>query len=169
MAFGTQSAIFNSWVYDALYPTTSFAGTLSAITQWKAALFNNSVTPDRTAVSASCAYNGGTWTTGNEVTDSTNWQAKGRALAAATPASPPASYSAQDYVMFDSADTAGGGNVTLSNVYGDLVYEDDLSTPVTDQALCFHSYGGSAQGVTAGTFTIVWHANGVARWTHALA
>lgn len=169
MAFGATSAIFNSWVHDSLYETASFVGTISDATNWKAALFNNSVTPDNTAVSASCKYNGGTWLVANEVTDVTNWAAGGRAMAASSPASPPSTYVAQNYVMFDAADTAGGGNVTLAAVYGDLVYQDTLTTPVADQALCYHSYGGAAQGVTAGTFTVVWHANGVCRWTHTAA
>jgi len=166
VAFGTSSAIFNCWVYDSFYETASFVGALSTTT-YKAALFNNTTTPDGTAIATAAKYNGGVWITANEVTDVTNWVAGGRGLG--TPSSPPASYSAQNYVMFDAADTAGGGNVTLANVYGDLVYDDVLVTPVADQALCYHSYGGSPQGVTAGTFTIVWHANGVARWTHTAA
>ena len=30
--------------------------------------------------------------------------------------------------------------------------------------MSFHYFGGS-QGVTAGTFTIIWHANGINRYT----
>ena len=166
MAFGSTSAIFNCWVHDSMYETALFIGQLS-VTTYKAALFNNTGTPDNTAVATSAKYNACVWVTANEVTDATNWLAGGRTIGA--PTSPPAAYSALAYVMIDAADTAGGGNVTLANVYGDLVYDDAITTPVADQALAYHSYGGSAQGVTAGTFTVVWHANGVARWVHTPA
>lgn len=162
MAF-SKSAIFNGWTYDALVATASFVGKISNAT-FKAALYNNSIAPDNTVASAAAKYNGGIWTaSGYEQTDSTNWQAGGRGLGTIT-----VTYSAVNYVMMDAVDTAGGGNVTLANVYGDLVYDDNLTTPVVDQAVAYHYYGG-IQGVTAGTFTVVWHGNGVARWTHAEA
>jgi len=166
MAFGSLSAIFNVWQYTVSYPTTSQNAKLSSTT-YKAALFNNTGTPDNQVVAASAAYNAGQWVVGNEVTDATNWVAGGRAIG--TPTAPPSSYAAQNFVMLDAADTAGGGNVTLSNVYGDLVYDTAVTTPVANFGLAYHSYGGSAQGVTAGTFTIIWHANGIVRWTHTPA
>jgi hypothetical protein len=69
--------------------------------------------------------------------------------------------------MFDAADLAGGGNVTLSNVYGCLVYDATITAGtggVAKQGCCFNYFGGG-QGVSAGTFTIVWNANGVFRFT----
>ena len=147
MAFN-QSAIFNSWTYDALVQTASFVGKISNAT-YKAALYSNGITPDNTAVSASCKYNGGVWTaSGYECTDATNWTAGGRGLSTITITS-----SAVNYVMMDAADTAGAGNVTLANVFGDLVYDDNLTTPVADQATAYHYFGGT-QGVTAGTFCV---------------
>ena len=67
--------------------------------------------------------------------------------------------------MFDATDLAGGGAVTLTNAFGCLVYNDDITAgTVADQGITYHSFGGG-QSVTAGTFTIVWHANGLFRIT----
>jgi hypothetical protein len=123
------------------------------------ALFNNTVTPDRDAVVGSTGYNTGTWVTGNEVTDATNWVAGGRALASKAFAS------GTSIVNFDAADLAGGGNVTIANAYGCLVYDNTITGgTVAKQGLCFNYFGG-AQGVTGGTFTIVWDATGIFKVT----
>jgi hypothetical protein len=45
-------------------------------------------------------------------------------------------------------------------VFGCLVYDDTLTTPVADQGLSYHYFGGT-QSVTSGTFTIVWNASGI--------
>ena len=66
--------------------------------------------------------------------------------------------------VIDATDLAGGGTVTISGAYGCLVYDDTIATPVADQGICFNYFGGS-QSVTAGTFTIVWNANGIFRIT----
>ncbi len=39
-----------------------------------------------------------------------------------------------------------------------------MAGPVGDQGVCYNYFGG-AQSVTAGTFTIVWNANGIFRIT----
>ena len=71
------SAIFNSWVRDALGPTALFVGKLNADTFY-GSLWNNTVVPDNTIASASTAYNTGQWVAGaNECTDATNWVAGG--------------------------------------------------------------------------------------------
>lgn len=126
----------------------------------KVALYNNSITPDQNATSANSAYNAGVWANTNEVTDATNWVAGGRALASTSLDGS----SVSGVVFYDAADTAGGGVVTLASVFGDLLYDDTLTTPVADQGIAFHYFGGS-QSVTAGTFTIVWSANGLWRAT----
>jgi hypothetical protein len=46
---------------------------------------------------------------------------------------------------------------------GCLVYDDTLTTP-DDPGVCYNWFG-SAQSVTNGTFTVVWHANGLFRIT----
>ncbi len=126
----------------------------------KGALFNNTATPDKDAVVGSTGFNTGTWTTTNEVTDATNWVSGGRALASKTFTTP-----ATGVFMFDAADLAGGGNVTISNAYGLFVYDDSITAgTVADQGVCYIYFGGPAS-VTAGTFTVQFAANGIARWT----
>jgi hypothetical protein len=130
-------------------PTTF--GNLSA-DDIRASLFNNSVTPDKTAAVASTGYNTGTWTTGNEVTDATNWTAGGRALGTKNFSIDTGSSS----IVFNAANTAGGGNVTITNAFGTLVYDNTISGgTVAKQGLSFNYFGG-AQSVTNGTFTIIW-------------
>lgn len=128
----------------------------------KVALFNNSVTPDRDAALTSTGFNTGTWVTANEVTDATNWVSGGRTLASKTLTTP-----STGVFMFDAADLAGGGTVTLTNAFGCLVYDDTITAGtggIADQGISFNYFGG-AQSVTAGTFTVVWHANGIMRFT----
>lgn len=155
----TNSKVFREWMITAYQAAgTGFTGLDSDTV--KAALYNNSITPDQDAAVGSTGYNTGAWAVANEVTDATNWVAGGRALASKTFTAPAAAT-----MMFDAADTAGGGNVTLSATHGCLVYDDTITAgTVADQGVSFHYFGG-AQQVTAGTFTIIWHANGINRWT----
>lgn len=159
MAFGTNSKMFITWAQgvmgnngSSVLPTTY--GGLAADTV-KVALYNNSGTPSETDTAAHAAYNGtgGPWVLANEVTDATNWVAGGRALASKT------LNTSSNVFTFDAADLAGGGNVTISNAYGCLVYDDTI-TSVADLGVCFNAFG-SGQSVTAGTFTIVWNASGI--------
>lgn len=166
MAF-TASAIFRTWPLaingqgqTAAVLPAGYAG-LGADTV-NVALFNNTTTPDKDAALGSVGYNTGVWVTGNEVTDATNWVAGGRALASKTLTNP-----ATGVFMFDAADLAGGGNVTLSGVMGCLVYDNTITAGtggVAKEGVCFNYFGGS-QSVTAGTFTIIWNTNGVFRIT----
>lgn len=162
MAFGTNSKMFVTWAQavmgngDGGSPTkipTTYTGLQNDTI--KVALYNNSGTPSETDTAAHAAYNGasGPWVTANEVTDATNWVAGGRALASKT------LNTSSNVFTFDAADLAGGGNVTISNAFGCLVY-DDSTTAVADLGVCFNAFG-SGQSVTAGTFTIVWNASGI--------
>jgi hypothetical protein len=115
------------------------------------ALFNNSVVPDRTLSFGSIGYNTGTWNA-NEVTDATNWVAGGRALLSKTWVVDAGSSS----ICFNAANLSGGGNVTLTNAFGCLVYDNTISGgTVAKQGMCYNFFGG-AQSVTSGTFTILW-------------
>lgn len=131
-----------------------------------AALFNGTlVSPDASAAVGSTGYNTGTWVTGSEVT-STNWPAGGQALGTKTYASSGGSQTTASTLAFKAANTAGSGNVTLTNAYGCLVYDSTISgVTVAKQGMCFNYFGG-AQSVTAGTFTIVWDATGVWKITN---
>jgi hypothetical protein len=155
----SNSKIFQEWVAGPMFQSsgTSYTGLDSDTV--KVALFNNSVTPDRTAAVASTGFNTGTWTTTNEVTDATNWVSGGRALASKTFGT------SSGTITFDAADLAGGGTVTISGAFGAFVYDDTITGgTVADQGVCFNYFGGS-QSVTAGTFTIVWNASGIAAFT----
>lgn len=161
MAFGTASAVFREWLVQAYQVSgTGYTGLDSDTV--KVALFNDTGTPNKDAAVGLTGYNAATsaWVAANEVTDATNWVAGGRALASKTFTTP-----ATGVFMFDAADLAGGGNVTLTNVYGCLVYDDSITAgTVADQGVSYHYLGGVAT-VTAGQFTIIWSANGINRWT----
>lgn len=162
----TDSRVFTQAVLNPLTasawsttePTTYGANGLSADTI-NVALFGTAVTPDRDAVVGSTGYNTGTWTTGNEVTGAGIWAAGGLALASKT-------YTAgTSVVAFDAADLPGSGTGTLTAAFGCLVYDNTITAgTVAKQGMSFNYFGGS-QSVTGGTFTIVWDATGVLKFT----
>jgi len=156
------SHIFREWMIGPMWQGsgTGFTGLDSDTV--KAALFNNTGTPDNDAAVGLTGYAAATsqWVVANEVSTGSEWVAGGRALASKTFTAP-----AADAVMFDAADLTGTVNVTLSNVYGCLVYDDTITAgTVADQGVSYHFFGG-AQSVTAGLFSVLWHANGVNRYT----
>ena len=131
----------------------------------KVALYDNNITPDNDVTSANTAYGAGVWgTTGgqtgtNQVFHAGQWAQGGVALATTSLNSGTA-----DVVFYDAADTSSGSAATMSNIFGCIVYDDTLTTPVADQGICYNYFGGT-NAVTAGTLTIVWHANGIWRAT----
>lgn len=125
----------------------------------KVALYNNSITPDRDVTAANTAYNVGQWATAQEVFQAGQWAQGGVALAGQAISTP-----STGVVMYDANDTASGAAATLASVFGCLVYDDTITTPVADQGLCFNYFGGT-NSVTNGTFTVVWSASGIFRWT----
>lgn len=155
----SASGVFEAW-FDQMAQVSGTGYTGLDSDTINVSLYNNTGTPDKTVAVASTGYNTGQWVTANEVTDATNWVAGGRALASKTFSSP-----SGGVFMFDAADLAGGGTMTVSNVFGVLVYDNSITAgTVAKQGVSFHYLGG-AQGVTAGTFTIVWSANGLWRVT----
>src|SRR5258707_4977319 len=153
-------------VWSTTEPTTYGANGLSADTV-NVALFNNSVCPDASAAVGSTGYNTCTWVTANEVTDATNWVAGGRPLASKTYSVLTAgSQTTASAVNFAAANLAGGGTLTITNAFGCLVYDFTITAgTVAKQGMCFNYFGG-AQTVTGGTFTIVWDATGVFKFTN---
>jgi hypothetical protein len=145
----SNSKVFVSFIEDALENTSAFA--LVADTH-KVALYDNDITPDNTVATANTIYNAGQWTaSGNEVSDGTNWDAGGEPLTGVTFAP------TTNVLKFDATDTPqGGATCTLANVYGGLVHDSS----VANHGLSYHYFGG-ANGVTAGTFSVVWHASGI--------
>jgi hypothetical protein len=152
----SNSKVFRAFLADAVDNTAALD--LGADT-CKVALYNNSITPDQNVTSANSAFNAGVWTTTNEVSQAGQWATGGVALTSQVVNS-----GTSGVVFFDAADTASGSAATLASVYGCLVYDDTLTTPVADQGICFNYFGGT-NSVTNGTLTVVWAANGIWRAT----
>jgi hypothetical protein len=154
----TDSRIFRYYLYDKL---TNSAGLPLLTDTINVALYNNSITPDQNADSQTLiAYNGAAsqWVTANEVTSSTTgWPAGGTALAGKA-----VDKGTAGVVFFDANDLSSTtSTATIANAYGCLVY-DNSATP--KEGYCYNYFGG-ANSVTNGTFTIVWSANGIMRFT----
>jgi len=153
MAFGSGSEIFTQFINTCM---ENFAAVNLSSDTIRVSLYNNTTTPNQDATVANTAYAVDQWVVGNEVTDATGWPAAGNALASVTHVAGTAVWT------LDAADLASVDNhTTLANVYGCLVYDDTLAAGCTDEGICYNSFGGSAQGVSAGTFTIVWNASGI--------
>lgn len=152
----TNSKMFRPCVADVFDNTTALD--LGSDVP-KVALYNTTPTPDQNVTSANSAYNVGQWATAQEVFQAGQWAQGGVALAGTVLNSGSAGI-----VFYDANDTASGAAATLAAVFGCLVYDDTLTTPVADQGICYNYFGGS-QSVTAGTFTVVWNANGIWRAT----
>ena len=155
MAF-TASHINRAYFADVLDNTTALDLGSDA---FKGALYNNTGTPDENATSANTAYNVGQWVTANEVSQAGQWAAGGVALTSTSLNS-----GTSDVVFFTAANTASGAAFTGSNIYGIMVYDTTVATPVANQGICFNYFGG-ANAVTNGTFTSVWAGTGIARVT----
>ena len=162
MAFGASSKIFSAFIHDSVNKTGN--ATLSSATA-KAALYNDSVTPNQLVTAANSAYAGGVWTGGSSpnIVDTgtgapAGWPYVGRPLAWGS-ATKLTTY-ADATLKYDSDDTvSASATTTLTAALGCLVY-DDAATTATDQAFAYISFNGS-NTVTLGTFTIVWNASGV--------
>jgi hypothetical protein len=147
----SASKINMAWIEDT-WENTAALDTDSDT--FKCALFNNSITPDQTVTAANSAYNVGQWATANEVYESGQWAQGGVALTGVS------SSRASNVFTIDATDTASGSAADLANVYGCLIYDDTIASPVADQGLCFLYFGG-ANSVTNGTFTVVYNASGI--------
>lgn len=167
----SASAMFREWP-KATMGHGQTAGVLPAgyaglvVDTVKVALYDNDITPSKDAALTSTGYNTGQWTaSGNEVTDSdgsADWTAGGIALSSKAFTTPSAGV-----VMFDAADTTHSNTVTIADAHGCLVYDDSITVGtggIADQGVTYHYFGG-AQSVTTGTFTVVWHADGLFRIT----
>ena len=152
----SNSKIFSAWVTDIANNTTAMD--LNTDSLLEAALFDNSITPSQTVTSANSAYAAGVWASGG-VSDASGWPALGRPLASVT-----STFSSNVYT-FTAANTASANSTTtLSGVYGVLVYDHSISTPVADQGICYNYLGGT-NSVTAGSFTVAWSGSGIAALT----
>jgi hypothetical protein len=149
----SASKIFMALFEDVLENTTAMD--MNSDT-FKVALYDNDITPDQTVASASTAFNAGVWASaGNEVFDGAEWATGGVVLTGVT------STRTTNVYTFDATDTPStGSSATLAAVFGCLVYDDTITTPVADQGVSYHYFGGT-NSVTDGVFTILWHASGI--------
>ena len=144
----SESKIFMSFLENAFENTNAVDLDTDTL---KAALFDNTITPDQTVATAAAAYLGGVWLTGPEVEDTTEWDAGGEPITSV------ASGFSSNVYTFDAADTPSGGtSATLADVYGVLVYDSSTGSA----GICF-CYLGGVNSVTDGTFTIVWNGSGI--------
>lgn len=156
----SNSKIFRFFVGEVYANNAAYDLSGAGVDSFKSALYNNTTTPDQNVGTAVLTgYNGAAsqWVVANEVTDATNWPAGGRPLV-----SPAIDASVAATVFWDATDTASvGATTTLAAVFGTLVYDDTL----TNKPGITYNYFGGTQSVTNGTFTIIWHANGIFRFT----
>jgi hypothetical protein len=159
----TASAIFREWPSQVMQVSgTGYTGLDSDVV--KGALFGTtaSMTPDKDAAITVAGYNAAAsqWVVANEKTGASEWVAGGRALASKTFTTP-----ATGVFMFDAADLTGVATVTITAAAGMLIYDDTISGgTITKQGVCYNYFGGD-QSVTAGTFSVVFNANGIFRFT----
>jgi hypothetical protein len=156
----TASGIFREMVTHSFDRTEVFDLDTDA---FKCALFNNSITPDKDATATGYNEATGQWLVANEVIDSsgggTDWPAGGRSLV-----NPDITNPGAGIIMLDADNTASAGaTADIASAMGALVYDDTLTTP--DDPGVSYNWFGTAQSVTNGTFTVVWHANGIFRIT----
>jgi hypothetical protein len=173
----SSSAIFREWLSASLEPRPNFSGRWAGINVFKAALYNDNITPDERVAANLTAYNTGEWLIANEQSDEIDagagfWPPGGLELEeTGSLGNPPATgfESAGILITFRALPTGTGAAelVTLSNVFGDLLYDTTppgavaAATP-QDVGAAFHYFGG-IQSVSSGTFTIVWSPDGVMR------
>jgi hypothetical protein len=147
----SDSKIFVSTIEDILENTTAIdlnRGTFNV------ALFDNTITPSQTVASASTAFGAGVWASG-QVFDGAEWPTGGQQLDSVTFA-PTA-----NVLKFDAADEVSTGtSATLASVFGCLIYNTDINTPVDSQGICYLYFGGT-NSVTDGTFTVVFNSAGI--------
>lgn len=143
------SSVFRQYMADLIDNTTAMDWPTDASV--KAALYTNAITPDNDVTAANTAYNVGQWASANEVADGTEWDAAGE------PVTGRVINLTADTITMDATDTPSGGtSATLAAVFGTLVYDDTIATPVADQGFAFDYFGGT-NSVTDGVFTIIWH------------
>jgi hypothetical protein len=120
-----------------------------------AALFNGTPTPDPDP-GVAARYGVAPWAYAAEVAASTaGWPSGGKWLRSMTVSE----YT--DPVAVRTGDTTISSNNNASmTAHGDMCY-DKGSVQITNMGWCYHDYGGPVVCLS-GTFSVVWHAAGVA-------
>lgn len=160
----TGSAVFTQWVNNPMFKngTAPTGYTSLPADTVKCALFGTtaSMTPDKNAVVGQTGYNSASsqWVVANEKTGASEWVAGGRTLLS------DAITAGAGFVMYDAADLTGVASLTMSGIAGCLIYNDTISGgTVADQGVCYNWFGAD-QSVTAGTFSVSFHAEGICRF-----
>jgi hypothetical protein len=166
-----DSAIFRQHLADLVgFPAVAAGNWNGAAGAYKVALFGTFGDPvappehDKNVSAAESVYGtGAEWLLADEIIDTgpdapNGWPAGGLALTGTA-----LDTTTPDEIVFDAADLPGDDVLTLLAVYGNLLYWVGVpASAPPSRGLAFHSYGGS-QGVTAGTFTIIWNTAGIMR------
>jgi len=149
----SNSKIFVATIEDILENTTAIDLNSDG---WKISLWDNDITPSQTVTSANTAYGVDQWvTTGNEVSDGTEWPVTGQALDTVT------FVAASNVLTFDAAnEVSDGTSATLLNVFGSHIHNSTITTPVDNQGIVYLYFGGT-NSVTDGTLTVNFHASGI--------
>jgi hypothetical protein len=162
----------------ALNYTTSLAVVpdLNSTTTIKAALYDNTVTPDAAATGSSAGYagTGSPWvSTGGSTgaaqvfqTGSTagDWIQGGRLISSGISFSASANASGALLTWAPSLPMANSTATTLSNIYGMFLYFTNTDTSgggIANSGLGFWFFGGTAYGVTSGVLTVTSSASGL--------
>lgn len=158
----TDSRVFAAWISNPMLAApgslpTGYGGLPTDTV--RCALFNGTTTPDRTAAVASTGYNTGQWVTANEVTGASEWVAGGRQLTS------DAVSQSGGVVSYTAASLTGTATITMSGIYGCLIYDAAITGgTVAKQGVCYNYFGGS-QSVTSGTFTVTFSGSTVCQFT----
>lgn len=165
MTFGTNSNIFQYAMRNLIglsaYQTTaptSMTSTGFLGDTMKFALYGNTGTPDKTVATATLSSYNGTasqWVTANEITG-TGYTAGG-----GTQGTLGSKAWAIDTGSSSICFTAANPSWTSATItaYGGLLYDATITGGTgfaANEAICFNSFGGSAQTVSGGTFTVQW-------------
>jgi hypothetical protein len=148
----SASKVFVSTIEDIIENTTAID--LNSDT-FNITLWANTITPDQTVASANTAFGAGVWASGEKY-DAAEWPTGGQALDSVTfaPTSNVLKWDANDEV-------STGTSATLVDVYGAMIYNVTVNTPVDSQGICYLYFGG-VQSVTDGQFTVAFHStNGI--------
>src|SRR5215218_4073645 len=136
----TASKVFRSFVNDVILQNAATGyGGLDADTI-KVLLYDDSITPAQDTTLATSAYTGAgsVWTASEPPQQQdTNWPAGGLALGSQTVTNP-----AAGTVMFDGADRASSGNVTITAAVGVYLFDDTITAPTADVGVCYNWFGG---------------------------
>lgn len=153
----TNSKMFRRTLSELLSNVNAWDFDIDAM---KVALYVGTITPDNNVTTDELhRYNGtgSQWVVANEVSG-IGWAAGGVSLAGQS-----VSVANTDRVVFDGNDTASSAGATIGANQGCLLY-NTVTQGVTNRGISYHYFGG-AQQVTNGTFTIVWHTNGILNFT----